>query len=138
MKRIILLIFVLATIVLNTNAQSKKMATPQKPIVENGGEMKTYVLVFLKSGPNRDQPEEMIAEIQKSHLEYLARLSEEGFLVMAGPLKNDQDIRGILVLNTSETEDARARVEEDPAIKAGRLIAEYHQWYTKSGTITLP
>ena len=58
MKRIILLIFVLATMVLNTNAQSKKMATPQKPIVENGGEMKTYVLVFLKSGPNRDQPEE--------------------------------------------------------------------------------
>ena len=54
----------------------------------------------------------MVAEIQKSHLEYLARLSEEGFLVMAGPLKNDNDIRGILILNTSEIDDAKGRVEE--------------------------
>ncbi len=138
MKRIILLIFLFAALALNSNAQSKRIVTAQKPSISNEAEMKTYILVFLKSGPTRDQSEEIAAEIQKGHLEFLARLAEEGFLIMAGPLKNDQDIRGILVLNTTETDDARIRLEEDPAIKAGRLIAEYHQWYTKSGTITLP
>jgi hypothetical protein len=41
-------------------------------------------------------------------------------------------------MSQDQIEEAKARVEEDPAIKAGRLIAEYHLWYTKSGAVTLP
>jgi hypothetical protein len=41
-------------------------------------------------------------------------------------------------MNAPAIDQIKQLVEDDPAIKAGRLIAEYHLWYTKSGTITLP
>lgn len=139
MKKIILTVILFASLISFANAQVKKA---EKPIREkekvDEGEMKTYIMVFLVEGPNRKQEEAEAAEIQKKHMEHLTSMYQEGMLVMAGPFQDENKIKGILVLNLTQLEEAKVRVEEDPAIKAGRLIAEYHLWYTKSGTITLP
>ncbi len=125
----------------NVYAQ-RKIEAAKPPIKEKAkvdeGEMKTYVLVFLKKGPQRDHPEEKAKEIQAGHMEHLTKMHQEGMLLMAGPMNEDGDIRGILLMNTEEIPVAKDIVEQDPAIKSGRLIAEYHRWYTKSGTVTLP
>lgn len=137
MKRIILLVVLSVFTLANANAQSRKMEAAAKS-VNADGEMKTYILVILKAGPTRNQAKERVEQIQKEHMDYLTRLAEDGFLIMAGPIKEEEDMKGTLLLNTIEIEDAKQRVEEDPAIQSGRLKAEYHLWYTKSGAITLP
>lgn len=139
MKKIFFLVIILTSFVSFANAQIKAAGKPTRDNEKiNDGEMKTYLMVFLNEGPNREQIESEASQIQKDHLAYLTKMYQEGVLLMAGPFKDDQKIKGILVLNITQIEEAKAIVEQDPAIKAGRLIAEYHLWYTKSGTITLP
>lgn len=96
--------------------------------------MRQYVLVLLKAGENRSQSTEEAAEIQKGHLAHLAKMEELGFLVMAGPLGDSDELRGICVYNVNSVEKVRELVDQDPAIKAGRLVAEIHPWWAARGT----
>ena len=92
--------------------------------------MKMYVMAFLKSGPNRDQPPEQATELQKAHMANIVKMAEAGQLVLAGPFgKNDQGIQGIYIFNVSTIEEAKALTNSDPAIKAGRLVMELLPWY---------
>ena len=91
--------------------------------------MKSYVMAFLKSGPNRPKDSVTRAELQKAHLKNITRLVDEGKLIVAGPFMDDQPIRGIFIFNVSTIEEARKLTETDPAIKAGSLIMELHPWY---------
>ena len=100
-------------------------------------DMKTYYMVFLKTGPNRSQSEQEAQAIQAAHLKNITNLHEQGKLAMAGPFMDDGDIRGIFVLSVGSMEEARNACDTDPAIKAGRLIAEIHPWYAAKGS-TLP
>ena len=139
MRKILLIITLLFSFGLVSEAQVKSVAKPTRDKEKiDEGEMKTYIMVFLKEGPNRKQSKEEAEKIQKDHLDHLTAMHQEGMLLMAGPFQDDSKIKGILVLNLEVLEEAKVRVEEDPAIKAGRLVAEYHLWYTKSGTVTLP
>lgn len=97
--------------------------------------MKTYVMAFLKRGPNRSQDSLTAANLQKAHLENINRMAEEGKLVLAGPFMDDGDIRGIYIFNVTTVEEARALTETDPAIQAGRLVMELHPWF---GSAALP
>jgi len=117
--------------------QLKQAEQPNLSITDQD-EMKIYVMVFLKRGPKRDHPKEEAAKIQDGHMMHLNQMHKEGHLLMAGPFMDDQEIRGILVMNNADINAVKDIVENDPAIRSGRLIAEYHLWYTKSGTITLP
>ena len=100
---------------------------PDKP------EMKTYYLVFLLKGPNRSQDSTEAAKIQEAHLAHLTKMSKEGKLVMAGPLLDDQDLRGICIYDVKNLEEAKALAEADPAVKAGRLKVEVHPWMSQRG-----
>lgn len=91
--------------------------------------MKEYVMAFLKAGPNRSQDSTEAARLQKSHLDNIVRLANQGKLVMAGPFMDNGDIRGIYIFNVSTLEEARALTETDPAIQSGRLVMELHPWY---------
>lgn len=139
MKKIIVVITFLFCYAGLAQAQVKSAERPtrDKEKIEEG-EMKTYIMVFLKEGPTRNQSKEVAEKIQKEHLAHLSSMYQEGMLIMAGPFQDESKIKGILILNLEVLEEAKVRVEEDPAIKAGRLTAEYHLWYTKSGTVTLP
>ncbi len=140
-KILLIVLTILMFNVSETFAQ-KKIQAAKEPIKENAkvedGEMKTYVMVFLKKGANRNHPQEEAKKIQALHMEHLNMMHKEGMLLMAGPFADDHDIKGILIMNAPAIDQIKQLVEDDPAIKAGRLIAEYHLWYTKSGTITLP
>jgi uncharacterized protein YciI len=91
--------------------------------------MRRYVLAFLLAGPNRNQSDEEAARLQKAHLANIARLGEEGKLVLAGPFLEDGQLRGIYVFAVESVEEARKLTETDPAIQAGRLRMELHPWY---------
>ncbi len=91
--------------------------------------MRSYVMAFLKAGPNRDQDEETATNLQRMHLENIQRLADEGKLVLAGPFLDDGKLRGIYIFNVTSVEEVRALTETDPAIKAGRLEMDLHPWY---------
>jgi len=100
-------------------------------------EMKTYYLVLLKKGPNRNHSKEEAAVLQKGHMDNINRLAEEGMLVMAGPIADTTDLRGIFVFNVESMEKAKELCDSDPAIQSGRLTAEIHPWWAAKGS-TLP
>ena len=91
--------------------------------------MKSYVMAFLKRGPNRSRDSATATHLQRAHLDNIQRMADEGMLVLAGPFLDTGDVRGIYIFNVSTIEEAKKLTESDPAIKAGSLEMELHPWY---------
>jgi len=96
--------------------------------------LKPYFLVLLKKGPHRDQDSVTAARIQKAHLENINRMAASGKLNVAGPFLDEGDMRGIFIFDSGNEDEVRKLVENDPAVKAGRLTYEIHPWMTEKGT----
>jgi uncharacterized protein YciI len=99
-------------------------------------EMRTYYFGLLRRGPrwtSERTPE--AAQIQEGHMAHINRTAETGKLVVAGPLTDDGQIRGILVYKVESAEEARALAEADPAVKAGRLVVDVHPWLVPAGSL---
>ena len=100
--------------------------------------MKTYVMAFLKAGPNRNRPREEAQKLQAAHRANINRLAAEGKLVLAGPFADDGELRGIYVFDVTTIAEAEALTRTDPAIQAGQLVMELHPWYATAGLMTIP
>lgn len=100
--------------------------------------MKKYVIAFLKKGPNRDLSKEEATKLQNEHMANIGRLAEEGKLVLAGPFLGDGNLRGIYVFAVESLEEAKELTSSDPAIKAGSLIMELHEWYGSAAVMAIP
>lgn len=100
--------------------------------------MKKYVMAFLKKGPTRDLDKAKAAELQKAHMANIGRLAEAGKLALAGPFLGDGDLRGIYVFDVKTIAEAEALTNSDPAIKAGSLTMELHEWYGSAAIISIP
>ncbi|MGH9692492.1 MAG: YciI family protein [Bryobacteraceae bacterium] len=130
-----------------TAAAAELLAQTPQPTVENAGYnaglarqlgaddygMKNYVIAFLKSGPTKLSGEEA-EQLQNAHLKNLMRLADEGKLVVAGPFRDEGEVRGIFILNVETVEEARKLTESDPAVQRGTLQFELRPWY---GSATL-
>jgi uncharacterized protein YciI len=100
-------------------------------------DLERYTFVLLRRPPDApDYPEERLSEIQEQHLAHLADLHERGVLLLAGPFGDqpDESLRGLCVL-TSELEEAREDMARDPAVVAGRLVADVMSWWTERGSL---
>jgi uncharacterized protein YciI len=97
--------------------------------------MKRYVLVILKTGPAKvDKP--TTDSLFAGHMKNMGRMVDMGKLIVAGPLqKNDNNYRGIFILNVRTIDEAKTLLETDPAIKGKVLEAECYSWY---GSAALP
>jgi uncharacterized protein YciI len=90
--------------------------------------MKKYVMAFLKRGPTKLSGEEA-EQLQNAHLKNIIRLADEGKLVVAGPFRDDGEVRGIFILNAETVEEAKKLTESDPAVQRGTLQFELRPWY---------
>ncbi|MES2622205.1 MAG: YciI family protein [Bacteroidota bacterium] len=125
MKKITLITLVLF-------AFSVQQITAQKKNEEDN--LKPYFFVMLKKGPNRDQDSIMAGKIQKGHIENINKLAASGKLNVAGPFLDEGDLRGIFIFDSGSEEEVRSFVDNDPAVKSGRLVYEIHPWMTQKGT----
>jgi uncharacterized protein YciI len=92
--------------------------------------MKMYVLVLLKTGTASITDKKVVDSLFKGHFNNMQRLTEEGKLVVAGPMgKNDKSYRGLFILNVRKIEDAKVLVDTDPAVKSKMLDADFLPWY---------
>ena len=115
----------------NDTASARDSVISSKPGTE--GEMKTFYMVFLNRGPRRDQDSATAAQLQKAHLAHMSNLAEQKKLVLAGPFLDEGETRGICIYDVPTLEEAKLLAEEDPAVKAGRLVVEVRPWMTQKG-----
>jgi uncharacterized protein YciI len=127
MKKIFPYFFAITCIVISHDVLAQEKEAPKY-------EMKTYQMVFLYKGPNRDQDSTETMRIQEEHMANIQRLADEGKLIVAGPFLDDKDLRGVFVFDSESEEEVKDLVETDPAIIAGRLRYEIHPWMTAKGT----
>ena len=95
--------------------------------------MKQYFMCFLKKGPKRDQGPDEAAEIQQKHLAHLSALAASRKICLAGPFADDSGIQGVVIFSTSTYEEAVTLANDDPAVKAGRLVVEIHPFWAAVG-----
>ncbi len=100
--------------------------------------MRQYVLVILKTGPTPVTDPEARKAMFAGHFANMKRLSDEGKLVLAGPLDGVDGWRGLFVYAVTEIDEARQLTATDPVIIEGEMVAEYHQWYGSAGVMMLP
>lgn len=91
--------------------------------------MRSYVLVILKTGPNKVPAGPERDEMFRGHFANMKRLADEGKLVLAGPLDGVEGWRGLFVFAVPDIEEARQLTATDPVIIEGEMIAEYHKYY---------
>lgn len=128
MKQLLRCVFVICLMMANA-----KMFAQDKKENEKKYEMKTYYLVFLKKGPNRNQDSVTVKKLQEGHMAHLNKMAESGKMDIAGPIAADTDLRGICIYNVATKEEAEKLVNEDPMVKAGRLVAEVLPFYSAKG-----
>jgi uncharacterized protein len=97
--------------------------------------MKKYWFVMLVRGDKADGfTKEEIAKLQEGHMTNINAMADAGKLMMAGPMGDDGNWRGIFVIDVDTQEEVEELLKNDPAIAAGRLRAEIHPWWCAKGT----
>src|SRR5215213_9013009 len=133
MKKILFLLTVIISFVAiarnNSLISIHKSITDSTPVYE----MKQYWLVLLFSGTQRTQDSITAAKIQQAHMNNIERLAAEGKIIMAGPMGDNGNLRGIFIMNGKDSTEIASHIKVDSAIVTGRLRFEIHPWWTAKG-----
>jgi len=104
-------------------------------------DIEAFELVILRRPP--DAPaydDETLDRIQREHLAYGDSLRAAGHTVTNGPVLDqpDESMRGLAFYRTGSLDEARRLAEQDPAVRAGRLVVEVMTWWCRPGTMVRP
>lgn len=113
-------------------ASGAARGAPASPAAEQS-RMGTVYLVLLKKGPAWTAEETSDSRaIQEAHMANIRSMWAAKKLIIAGPMGDNGEIRGIFLFQVAKLEEAQALAESDPAVKAGRLVAEIHPWWVET------
>jgi len=102
-------------------------------------EMTTYQVAFLRRGPAWTPGSTAeLEKLQAAHLAHIGKMAESGKLIVAGPFTDGGDLRGMFIFRVDTLEEAKALAEQDPAVKAGRLVLEWHPWFAAKNIVVTP
>ncbi len=91
--------------------------------------MRQYVLVVLKTGPNRMPDGAQRDAMFQGHFANIQRLADEGKLALAGPFDGVDGWRGLFIFAVSEIEEAKKLVATDPVVASGEMVPEFHKYF---------
>jgi uncharacterized protein YciI len=107
------------------------MKPPAQPFKQT-----TYYFSFLRRGPKWSAQRTPETEtLQAAHMANINAMAKTGKLVIAGPFENAGDYAGVFVFKVGSLDEAKALAESDPAVKAGRLVADVHPWLVAQGSL---
>jgi len=82
-----------------------------------------YSIVILRAGPNRSRPG--AEKIIREHARRNFILRANGLLPIVCPITDKSDLAGIGIFNAN-IDEAKAIMDQDPAVKEGILVYEAH------------
>jgi uncharacterized protein YciI len=89
--------------------------------------LKPYFLGLLRRGPRWNETEGPEAsELLPRHLAYMREQSEAGCYVATGPVLDESEFAGVLLISAETLDAAVAVAQNDPGVQAGRLAVEVH------------
>lgn len=138
MKSILTFAFILsiATLTFGQTTNPQLDTTLARKLGADDYGMKMYVFVILKTGDNKTTDKQFVDSCFTGHLANIGRLAETKQLIVAGPFgKNNDDFRGLFILNVTSIAEANKLLGTDPALRANLLSAELFPWY---GSAALP
>ena len=98
--------------------------------------MTTVYLVLLKKGPAWTAEVTPASQaIQEAHMASIRALWQAHKMIVAGPVEDQADLRGIFVFQAGSLEEAKALAASDPAVKAGRLLPVVYPWWVEKGAL---
>jgi len=101
--------------------------------------MRLYYICLLRKGPNwtaEESPE--LERLQAQHVAHNFHLMEIGAKLVAGPVDDGSDVRGMSIFMTATLDEARILAEADPAVRSGRFVVEIHPWMVPIGRLPAP
>jgi uncharacterized protein len=104
-------------------------------------ELESYELVMLRRPAEpTEYDDETLERIQAEHLAFHDALRAQGTVVTNGPLRGEPDasLRGLTFYRVGSVEEARRIAEQDPSVRAGRLVVDVMQWFCRPGGMIRP
>jgi uncharacterized protein YciI len=106
------------------------IAAQQKP--EPQFKLVQFYMALIKKGPKwTAEKTKETEQLHEQHFAYVTSLLESGKAVIAGPLADDPEIRGVFIFRAQSADEAKTWAANDPAVKAGHLISEMHPWWAE-------
>ena len=88
-----------------------------------------YCFGFLNSHPERKPiPDAEANKIQEGHMAHMGKMNAAGRLLVAGPIANGGNLRGILVYRCKSLDEIAEWTALDPAVQNNRLTLDAHLW----------
>ncbi|MDO3685143.1 YciI family protein [Micromonospora sp. C28ISP2-4] len=94
------------------------------------------VVLLVRPDDAPELPQDALDRIQDAHLAHQAGLVEQGAVLAAGPFLDGDDgrVRGFVVLSV-DPQMARELYANDPAVRAGLLVAQVSSWMVPEGQV---
>lgn len=96
------------------------------PMKDVPKDMRTYFVALLVAGPKFAPGSPEHATLMPKHLAFIRKMTSEKKLVLAGPFTDEGKIFGMVVVAASTTDEAKAWLDQDPAVQAGFFDHEIH------------
>ena len=95
-----------------------------------------YFMFFVKGkGDRKKFTNEQVMEMQKQHIANFSAPTNLGKVLAAGPLGENIDRRGIVILNVPNLHHVRPRFQGDPFVQNGLLDIEVWRWKIEGGKV---
>ena len=96
--------------------------------------MKTFAAIRTR-GPSWDESKSMEQQVEwDAHARFMERLTDDGFLVLVGPLEGTRDV--LLVLRAASASEIESRLSTDPWVRNGLLVLkQVAPWQIRLGTL---
>jgi len=93
------------------------------------------LLILRADAPKLSEQEENA--LHDANMAHLAKLHDEGILLVAGPLlgTSDRDLRGLEIYRGSP-EQVKALADQDPGVRAGRYTHRFLPWMVPGGAMS--
>lgn len=124
-KRVIQSLTIVCSLIATPLTVAQQKSEPQFKLVQ-------FYMALIKKGPKWTAAKTKETEqLHERHFAYATSLLESGKAMIAGPLSDDPEIRGVFIFRAQSADEAKAWAENDPAVKAGHLILEMHPWWAE-------
>lgn len=92
--------------------------------------MQAHPFCMLYRGAPWEENQSTRHSLLTAHEHYIDQLRAQGKLGAAGGIDAPDDLLGLVIFRPIPLEEAQRLLGEDPAVQAGVLRVEYHQWWS--------